>query len=94
MTMSSQTRGVVFVHSAPRALCTHVEWALGGLLGAANLPVERMADAATALVLTAMAPFARAISAMVATRASSSRSAGMYSPCTWRTAAHMASGPG
>ena len=35
MTMSSQTRGVVFVHSAPRALCTHVEWALGGLLGAA-----------------------------------------------------------
>lgn len=35
MTKSSQTRGVVFVHSAPRALCTHVEWALGRLLGAA-----------------------------------------------------------
>ena len=35
MTMSSQARGVVYVHSAPRALCTHVEWALGSLLGAA-----------------------------------------------------------
>ena len=27
------TRGVVFVHSAPPALCPHVEWALGGALG-------------------------------------------------------------
>lgn len=35
MATSSQARGVVFVHSSPRALCTHVEWALGGLLGAA-----------------------------------------------------------
>lgn len=26
------TRGVVFVHSAPRALCPHVEWALGSIL--------------------------------------------------------------
>lgn len=26
------TRGVVFVHSAPRALCPHVEWALGNVL--------------------------------------------------------------
>jgi hypothetical protein len=26
------TRGVVFVHSAPRALCPHVEWAAGTVL--------------------------------------------------------------
>ncbi len=26
------TRGVVFVHSAPRALCPHIEWALGTVL--------------------------------------------------------------
>jgi hypothetical protein len=28
-------RGVIFVHSAPRALCPHVEWAVGGVLGIA-----------------------------------------------------------
>jgi Protein of unknown function (DUF3145) len=28
------TRGVLFVHSAPRALCPHIEWAAGGVLGA------------------------------------------------------------
>ncbi|MFC4555258.1 DUF3145 domain-containing protein [Georgenia faecalis] len=28
------TRGVVFVHSAPRALCPHVEWAAGTVLDA------------------------------------------------------------
>lgn len=28
------TRGVVYVHSAPPALCPHVEWALAGILGA------------------------------------------------------------
>lgn len=27
------TRGVVHIHSAPSALCPHVEWALGGVLG-------------------------------------------------------------
>lgn len=27
------TRGVVWIHSAPSALCPHIEWALGGLLG-------------------------------------------------------------
>lgn len=27
------TRGVLFVHSAPRALCPHIEWAAGGALG-------------------------------------------------------------
>jgi hypothetical protein len=26
------TRGVLYVHSAPRALCPHVEWAAGGAL--------------------------------------------------------------
>ena len=28
------TRGVLFVHSSPRALCPHVEWAAGSVLGA------------------------------------------------------------
>jgi len=27
------TRGVLFVHSAPRALCPHMEWAAGNVLG-------------------------------------------------------------
>ena len=27
------TRGVLFVHSAPRALCPHLEWAAGKALG-------------------------------------------------------------
>ena len=31
--MSVTTRGVVYVHSAPSALCPHVEWAVGGVLG-------------------------------------------------------------
>ncbi|HIT75924.1 MAG TPA: DUF3145 domain-containing protein [Candidatus Avipropionibacterium avicola] len=29
----SKTRGVLHVHSAPGALCPHVEWAIGGVLG-------------------------------------------------------------
>ena len=28
-----ETRGVVHIHSAPAALCPHVEWALGSALG-------------------------------------------------------------
>jgi len=28
------TRGVVYIHSAPSALCPHIEWAVGGVLGA------------------------------------------------------------
>ncbi|CAA9345161.1 MAG: FIG01122152: hypothetical protein [uncultured Nocardioidaceae bacterium] len=31
--MTSSTRGVLYVHSAPSALCPHVEWAVGGVLG-------------------------------------------------------------
>ncbi|HET7385053.1 MAG TPA: DUF3145 domain-containing protein [Nocardioidaceae bacterium] len=31
------TRGVLYVHSAPSALCPHIEWATGGVLG---LPVS------------------------------------------------------
>lgn len=31
---SAPTRGVLFVHSAPSALCPHVEWAAAGVLGA------------------------------------------------------------
>jgi hypothetical protein len=30
---AAMTRGVLFVHSAPRALCPHVEWAAGNVLG-------------------------------------------------------------
>lgn len=36
MSMTSSrvmTRGVVFVHSTPAALCPHIEWALEGILG-------------------------------------------------------------
>jgi hypothetical protein len=29
------TRGVLYVHSTPSALCPHVEWAVGGVLGCA-----------------------------------------------------------
>ncbi|MCL7377206.1 MULTISPECIES: DUF3145 domain-containing protein [unclassified Streptomyces] len=27
------TRGVLYVHSAPRAMCPHIEWAVAGVLG-------------------------------------------------------------
>lgn len=30
----NMTEGVLFVHSAPRALCPHIEWAAGGAIGA------------------------------------------------------------
>lgn len=33
MSTTSHARGVVFIHSAPRAMCQHVEWALSRLLG-------------------------------------------------------------
>ncbi len=33
MTQAPTTRGVVFIHSAPAALCPHVEWAIAGVLG-------------------------------------------------------------
>ncbi|QIK65917.1 DUF3145 domain-containing protein [Nocardioides sp. HDW12B] len=33
MTTRQATRGVIYVHSAPSALCPHIEWALGGVLG-------------------------------------------------------------
>ena len=29
------TRGVLYIHSAPSALCPHIEWATGGVLGVA-----------------------------------------------------------
>ncbi len=29
----AKTRGVVFVHSSPRALCAHLEWGLADILG-------------------------------------------------------------
>ena len=29
----SSTRGVLYVHSAPSALCPHVDWAVGGVFG-------------------------------------------------------------
>ncbi len=30
----STTRGVLYIHSTPSALCPHIEWAAGGVLGA------------------------------------------------------------
>lgn len=33
--MTTQTTGVLYVHSAPSALCPHIEWAVAGVLGAA-----------------------------------------------------------
>ncbi|MBA2698563.1 MAG: DUF3145 family protein, partial [Nocardioidaceae bacterium] len=30
----STTRGVVYIHAAPPALCPHLEWATAGVLGA------------------------------------------------------------
>ncbi len=32
--VAAATRGVLFVHSAPAALCPHVEWAVGAAVGA------------------------------------------------------------
>lgn len=32
--MSNATLGVLYVHSAPSALCPHVEWAVAGVVGA------------------------------------------------------------
>jgi hypothetical protein len=32
---ATNTRGVIYIHSAPRALCPHVEWAAGRALGRA-----------------------------------------------------------
>jgi hypothetical protein len=36
--VKSTTRGVLYVHSAPSALCPHIEWAVGGVLGAQVSP--------------------------------------------------------
>lgn len=33
VTTTATTRGVLYVHSAPSALCPHVEWAVAGVLG-------------------------------------------------------------
>ncbi|GAB3866242.1 DUF3145 domain-containing protein [Nocardioides maradonensis] len=38
MTHNSATRGVFYVHSAPSALCPHIEWAVGGVLGVSVNP--------------------------------------------------------
>jgi hypothetical protein len=49
MSTTHATRGVLYVHSAPSALCPHVEWAVGGVFGAPvgldwiPQPVERAA---------------------------------------------------
>ena len=31
--METMSRGVIFVHSTPAALCPHIEWAAGAVLG-------------------------------------------------------------
>ena len=43
------TRGLLFVHSAPSALCPHIEWAVGGVLGVAVQPawITQAAQAGT-----------------------------------------------
>ena len=33
MTTRTATRGVLYVHSSPSALCPHIEWAVAGVLG-------------------------------------------------------------
>lgn len=33
MSHAITTRGVIYIHSAPAALCPHVEWAIAGILG-------------------------------------------------------------
>jgi uncharacterized protein DUF3145 len=33
VTTRHATRGVLYVHSSPSALCPHIEWAVGGVLG-------------------------------------------------------------
>ena len=44
-----QARGVIYIHSAPRALCPHLEWAVGRALGRAReLRLGRPAGAARA----------------------------------------------
>jgi hypothetical protein len=43
----SQTRGVLFIHSAPSAVCPHIEWAIAAAIGVpvnldwANQPAQR-----------------------------------------------------
>jgi hypothetical protein len=45
----STTRGVLYIHSAPSALCPHIEWAVGGVFGMpvrvswTTQPIERAA---------------------------------------------------
>jgi len=45
----STTRGVLYIHSAPSALCPHIEWAVGGVFGMpvhlcwTSQPIERAA---------------------------------------------------
>src|SRR3954447_1049475 len=45
----STTRGVLYIHSAPSALCPHIEWAVGGVFGMpvriawSAQPIERAA---------------------------------------------------
>lgn len=35
MVKSALARGVIYIHSAPRALCPHIEWAVGRAIGRA-----------------------------------------------------------
>jgi hypothetical protein len=48
------TRGVLYIHSAPSALCPHVEWAVGGVLGV-PVNLEWTAQAAQAGTAAAVA---------------------------------------
>ena len=42
------TQGVVYIHSAPRALAPHIEWAAGGVLGMPFVPAPGQCLTATA----------------------------------------------
>ncbi|HEU5388693.1 MAG TPA: DUF3145 domain-containing protein [Streptosporangiaceae bacterium] len=48
--MSAHAQGVLYVHSAPPALCPHIEWAVAGIMGApVNMPWGGQAAAPGAL---------------------------------------------
>jgi hypothetical protein len=47
------TRGVVFIHSTPKALCPHITWALESVLGQQRLHLEWTAQPAGAALVRA-----------------------------------------
>ena len=66
----STTRGVLYIHSAPSALCPHIEWAVGGVFGMpvpvtwTTQPIERSAYRAEHTWTGAVGTAARLASAL------------------------------